>query len=85
MDKFESIQLNTNQSSINDKSFNQIQYIQNKAFELNYLNGVSDCFKFIQGIVKELFTYDKFAVLQYSQGQTVKLYDVQKNNNTSIN
>jgi hypothetical protein len=52
------------QSALNDKvALGQLQYLQAKSLELSYVQNIGDCFRLINTVVKELYSYDKVSVL----------------------
>lgn len=60
--KLESI---NDMSCISDKTLHQLQYIQAKTCESNMISTIPETFRLLEVIVKDLFNYDKIALLQY--------------------
>lgn len=62
-------------SSILEKAvLGQLQYLQGKSLELSYCQNVSDCFKLINTVIRELFSYEKSSILSYqNEGKIMRL------------
>ena len=55
------------------QGMSQMSYLQQKSLELSWVGTIEECFKLINTVSKELYCYDKVAVLQYSQGSISRM------------
>ena len=55
------------------QGMSQMSYLQQKSLELSWVGTIEECFKLINTVSKELYSYDKVAVLQYSQGTITRM------------
>ncbi|CDW76403.1 UNKNOWN [Stylonychia lemnae] len=86
---FQNAVSNQNEQSIVNQSqteqlIKELNYLQEKALELNCNSTIADLFKFINQVTFELFQYERCSILQYQNGQTTRIYDNSKQSIMSL-